>query len=271
MVFQVREQRLSVLLWRRAEAPFDGTWALPGGLLEAGERLGASASRHLAAKVDIPQIAHLEQLETRSDPARDPDGTGARDGVPGTRHARRAAEPAGRHRLAPGRCAAADRVRPRLDRRLGQEPAAGQALLHQHRLRARPRDVHHLPAPRHLRRRPRPPRLGHQPAAHPHPQRRHRADHWTSPAPPQPAAAPRPSTASPPASWWSPTPSPPSAPAAPPSRAIVAARPHTARSVSPSAAKTFFISNTFRAHSTNSLREEKTLRDHGSPTAPRIR
>ena len=72
VVFQVRQQRLSVLLWRRAESPFDGTWALPGGLLEAGERLGASASRHLAAKVDIPQIAHLEQLETRSDPARDP-------------------------------------------------------------------------------------------------------------------------------------------------------------------------------------------------------
>src|ERR1700678_404287 len=72
VVFQVREQRLSVLLWRRAGGPCDGTWALPGGLLEAGERLGASASRHLAAKVDIPQIAHLEQLETRSDPARDP-------------------------------------------------------------------------------------------------------------------------------------------------------------------------------------------------------
>ena len=72
VVFQVREQQLKVLLWRRAAAPFAGTWALPGGVLSAGERLGASASRHLAAKVNIPQIAHLEQLETRSDPARDP-------------------------------------------------------------------------------------------------------------------------------------------------------------------------------------------------------
>jgi len=72
VVFQVRSGRLDVLLWRRAEAPFDGTWALPGGLLGAEERLGASASRHLAAKVDIPEIAHLEQLETRSDPLRDP-------------------------------------------------------------------------------------------------------------------------------------------------------------------------------------------------------
>jgi len=70
----VRGKRLTVLLWQRAEAPFQGAWALPGGLLNANERLGAAASRHLAAKVDIPEIAHLEQLETRSDPARDPRG-----------------------------------------------------------------------------------------------------------------------------------------------------------------------------------------------------
>jgi 8-oxo-dGTP diphosphatase len=74
VVFQVRKGRLHVLLWRRAESPFAGAWALPGGQLSATERLGASASRHLAAKVDIPEIAHLEQLETRSDPARDPRG-----------------------------------------------------------------------------------------------------------------------------------------------------------------------------------------------------
>src|SRR3984957_13520834 len=48
--------------------------ALPGGGAEADERLGAAASRQLAAKVDIPEIAHLEQLETRSDPVRDPRG-----------------------------------------------------------------------------------------------------------------------------------------------------------------------------------------------------
>lgn len=68
----MRGKRLAVLLWRRAAAPFEGEWALPGGFLGADERLGSSASRHLAAKVDIPEIAHLEQLETRSDPSRDP-------------------------------------------------------------------------------------------------------------------------------------------------------------------------------------------------------
>jgi ADP-ribose pyrophosphatase YjhB (NUDIX family) len=74
VVFQVREGRLAVLLWQRGEQPFLGAWALPGGRLLATERLGTSASRHLAAKVDISEIAHLEQLETRSDPVRDPRG-----------------------------------------------------------------------------------------------------------------------------------------------------------------------------------------------------
>lgn len=73
-MFQVRDNRLTVLLWRRAEKPFEGAWALPGGLPGEQERLGAAAGRHLAAKVDIPEIAHLEQLETRSDPVRDPRG-----------------------------------------------------------------------------------------------------------------------------------------------------------------------------------------------------
>jgi ADP-ribose pyrophosphatase YjhB (NUDIX family) len=74
VVFQVRKKRLNVLLWQRAEEPFLGAWSLPGGSLLATERLGTSASRHLAEKVDIFQIAHLEQLETRSDPGRDPRG-----------------------------------------------------------------------------------------------------------------------------------------------------------------------------------------------------
>ena len=74
MVLQVRRHSLHVLLWQRAAPPFEGRWALPGGPLEAGERLGTSLGRHLAAKVDLTDIAYLEQLETRSDPARDPRG-----------------------------------------------------------------------------------------------------------------------------------------------------------------------------------------------------
>jgi 8-oxo-dGTP diphosphatase len=74
VVLQVRHRSLSVLLWQRGEEPFAGQWALPGGPLAATERLGTSLGRHLAAKVDLTDIAHLEQLETRSDPARDPRG-----------------------------------------------------------------------------------------------------------------------------------------------------------------------------------------------------
>ena len=74
VVLQVRRKRMHVLLWQRAEQPFEGMWALPGGPLAADERLGTSLGRHLATKVDLTGIAHMEQLETRSDPARDPRG-----------------------------------------------------------------------------------------------------------------------------------------------------------------------------------------------------
>jgi ADP-ribose pyrophosphatase YjhB (NUDIX family) len=74
VVLQVRRGALHVLLWRRGAPPFEGLWALPGGPLGAGERLGTSVGRHLATKVDLTDVAHLEQLETRSDPARDPRG-----------------------------------------------------------------------------------------------------------------------------------------------------------------------------------------------------
>jgi 8-oxo-dGTP diphosphatase len=60
------------MLWRRASEPFVGAWALPGGPLLADETLGASVARQLASKVEVTHLAHLEQLETRSDPHRDP-------------------------------------------------------------------------------------------------------------------------------------------------------------------------------------------------------
>jgi len=67
-VLQVRERRLQVLLWQRALAPFAGQWALPGGTLDQAETLEQSIRRHLAAKVDVRELSHLEQLETRADP-----------------------------------------------------------------------------------------------------------------------------------------------------------------------------------------------------------
>lgn len=72
MVLQVRRGRLSTLLWQRALQPCAGAWALPGGRLSAGETLEESIRRHLAAKVDVRELAHLEQLGTYGDPGRHP-------------------------------------------------------------------------------------------------------------------------------------------------------------------------------------------------------
>ena len=73
VVLQVRADRLQVLLWQRARDPYLGAWALPGGALGAGETLEQSIRRHLAAKVDVRELSHLEQLETCSEPARHPE------------------------------------------------------------------------------------------------------------------------------------------------------------------------------------------------------
>jgi ADP-ribose pyrophosphatase YjhB (NUDIX family) len=71
-VLQVRSGRLRVLLWERAQDPYSGAWSVPGGDLEPGETLEQSIRRHLAAKVDVRELAHLEQLGTWSDPERHP-------------------------------------------------------------------------------------------------------------------------------------------------------------------------------------------------------
>jgi 8-oxo-dGTP diphosphatase len=72
-VLQVRDGRLQVLLWQRALAPFAAAFALPGGYLLSGETLEDSIRRHLAEKVDVRELSHIEQLVTTGDPVRHPD------------------------------------------------------------------------------------------------------------------------------------------------------------------------------------------------------
>jgi len=72
VVLQVRDGRLQALLWQRAQEPHSGAWALPGGTLERAETLEGSIRRHLAAKVDVREVAHLEQLGSWSEPGRNP-------------------------------------------------------------------------------------------------------------------------------------------------------------------------------------------------------
>jgi 8-oxo-dGTP diphosphatase len=72
VVLQVRDGSLQALLWERAREPFAGRWSLPGGYLAPGETLETSIRRHLAVKVDVRELSHLEQLETLSEPGRHP-------------------------------------------------------------------------------------------------------------------------------------------------------------------------------------------------------
>jgi 8-oxo-dGTP diphosphatase len=85
VVFQIRQLRtspqagrraekpqLSVLLWERARDPQRGAWSLPGGRLRDDEDMTASVRRQLAEKVDLREVAHLEQLAVFSDPNRVP-------------------------------------------------------------------------------------------------------------------------------------------------------------------------------------------------------
>ncbi len=75
-VLQVRStetgHQLSVLLWQRAQDPEAGHWSLPGGRLGSTEDVEASARRQLAEKVDVRELAHLEQLAVFSNPRRVP-------------------------------------------------------------------------------------------------------------------------------------------------------------------------------------------------------
>ncbi len=63
----------SVLLIERRHDPFAGSWALPGGFVEAGERVIAGAARELAEETGI-EAGGLELLGVYDTPGRDPRG-----------------------------------------------------------------------------------------------------------------------------------------------------------------------------------------------------
>lgn len=78
----IRDAELQVLLVRRGEQPFQGSWALPGGFVrprtspegkKAEDDLAQTAARELAEEAG-PQLrpTHLEQLGSYGTPGRDP-------------------------------------------------------------------------------------------------------------------------------------------------------------------------------------------------------
>jgi 8-oxo-dGTP diphosphatase len=65
VVFRVTE-RLETLLWRRSRPPAEDCWSVPGGFVRQGESLEGAMRRHLAEKVAVTDVGHLEQLDSRS-------------------------------------------------------------------------------------------------------------------------------------------------------------------------------------------------------------
>jgi 8-oxo-dGTP diphosphatase len=62
-----------VVLIRRGSDPFEGQWALPGGLVEVGETVEEAARREAAEETGLAvELAHL--VGVYSEPDRDPRG-----------------------------------------------------------------------------------------------------------------------------------------------------------------------------------------------------
>lgn len=63
-----------VLLIRRGSEPFAGSWALPGGFVDEGERPEDAARRELAEETGITYAGALTLVGVYGDPGRDPRG-----------------------------------------------------------------------------------------------------------------------------------------------------------------------------------------------------
>lgn len=70
-IFGFSENRLRVLLVRRAVAPFADRWVLPGGAMAAGSTLESTAARVLRELVGVENVA-VRQVATYSHPHRHP-------------------------------------------------------------------------------------------------------------------------------------------------------------------------------------------------------
>lgn len=73
VLFTFEDQQLKVLLVRRANPPFEGLWAFPGGFLRHDEELEACAARELKAETGIAG-ARLKQFGAVGTVGRDPRG-----------------------------------------------------------------------------------------------------------------------------------------------------------------------------------------------------
>ena len=72
-VLVTREAVPRVLLIRRKKDPFAGSWAFPGGFVDANERLADALRRELREETGL-EVEDIEQLYAAGDPGRDPRG-----------------------------------------------------------------------------------------------------------------------------------------------------------------------------------------------------
>lgn len=73
VVTTILNDQLHILLMQRAQPPFQGSWALPGGFVEIEESLESAAARELAEETSLEGCI-LDQFHTYGDPHRDPRG-----------------------------------------------------------------------------------------------------------------------------------------------------------------------------------------------------
>ena len=69
----VFDERGYVLLIRRGNEPFKGSYALPGGFVDVGERVEDSCRRELSEETGL-HVGELRLIGVYSDPGRDPRG-----------------------------------------------------------------------------------------------------------------------------------------------------------------------------------------------------
>lgn len=72
-IFMPVDGQYQILLIQRAQEPFRGAYALPGGFLEIDESLEDAARRELQEETGLESL-DLVQIHTFSDPDRDPRG-----------------------------------------------------------------------------------------------------------------------------------------------------------------------------------------------------
>jgi 8-oxo-dGTP diphosphatase len=72
-IFTIRDGHLQVLLIERADDPYQGCLALPGGFVDIDEDIAVAAARELREETSLDLFhGHLEQLGTYGAPNRDP-------------------------------------------------------------------------------------------------------------------------------------------------------------------------------------------------------